>query len=347
MPKLLDRFDTVLFDMDGVITSEQNYWNVAALSVWEMLHSDKYFGTQPFDVDAALGDLAHIRKTVFDNDRTIMLVKDLGINSNWDLVYVVLGAALIRKGAPDFGGIYTYLKALGMEAFALYEHIGAEAARALGRDISYTKRLGGLWTQCTYCFQEWFLGNELFEKVWQTHTVQPGKRGLMFDEEPLVDKVRLLDMLRGMKDAGKRLGIGTGRPLVEVEGVLDRWDIRKYFAPDALITYSDVMDAEKRLRMAGQDVALTKPHPYMFLRGVFGGSMPDNALVAGSYDMRRCRRTLVVGDAGADLYAAKNAGCAFAAVLTGIHGKAARPFFEREGADYILDSVLDLSGAEG
>ena len=38
LAKFLDKYDTVIFDMDGVITSEQNYWNCAALIVWEYLN---------------------------------------------------------------------------------------------------------------------------------------------------------------------------------------------------------------------------------------------------------------------------------------------------------------------
>ena len=39
LAKFLDKYDTVIFDMDGVITSEQNYWNCAALTVWEYLNT--------------------------------------------------------------------------------------------------------------------------------------------------------------------------------------------------------------------------------------------------------------------------------------------------------------------
>ena len=41
LAKFLDKYDTVIFDMDGVITSEQNYWNCAALTVWEYLNYKK------------------------------------------------------------------------------------------------------------------------------------------------------------------------------------------------------------------------------------------------------------------------------------------------------------------
>jgi phosphoglycolate phosphatase-like HAD superfamily hydrolase len=51
---------------------------------------------------------------------------------------------------------------------------------------------------------------------------------------------------------------------------------------------------------------------------------------------------LVVGDSLADLLAARQLGCQFAAVLTGLSGKDARSDFEKHEADYILDTVLDI-----
>lgn len=342
MALIVDNYDTILFDMDGVITSEENYWNVAALSVFEMLYSDRYYGDAPFDVEGCLLNLTDIRRTVFCGDDAIRYLKNVGVNSNWDLVYVVLGAALILDERDDFARVYAYLKEQDMDAFALYEHVGAQLAETLGCEPAETARLGPFWTKCTYCFQEWFLGNALFERVWNTQSVQPGKRGLMYDEQPLVDKEQLIALLRMLHQKGKRVGIGTGRPKVEVDGVMDGWDVRQYFTPDAMITYTDVMDAEARLRPKDPAVALTKPHPYMFLKGVFGARVSDADLAAGRFDPAPCRRTLVVGDAGADLYAAQAAGCDFCAVLTGIHGDAARPFFEREHATYILPSVLAL-----
>ena len=45
---------------------------------------------------------------------------------------------------------------------------------------------------------------------------------------------------------------------------------------------------------------------------------------------------LVVGDSLADLLAARQMGCQFAAVLTGLSGKDARSDFEKHEADYIL-----------
>ena len=45
----MKKYDTVLFDMDGVITSEESYWNIAAMTVVEQLHSKHYFGAEEID----------------------------------------------------------------------------------------------------------------------------------------------------------------------------------------------------------------------------------------------------------------------------------------------------------
>ena len=35
---------TVLFDVDGVLLSEERYFDASALTVWEILYSDNYLG---------------------------------------------------------------------------------------------------------------------------------------------------------------------------------------------------------------------------------------------------------------------------------------------------------------
>ena len=80
----------------------------------------------------------------------------------------------------------------------------------------------------------------------------------------------------------------------------------------------------------------------MFLKGIFGRLYDDEKIINGDYDKEKCKKTLVVGDAGADMFAAFAAGCDFAAVLTGITGDKAREFFEKENATYILKDVTFL-----
>ena len=97
-----------------------------------------------------------------------------------------------------------------------------------------------------------------------------------------------------------------------------------------------------RLRKKLNETALTKPHPYMFLKALYGTDYDDKRIISGDYDRAAIARTLVVGDAGADILAAKAMGADFCAVLTGVTGEKARDYFEDLGAEYILPSAADL-----
>ena len=82
LAKFLDKYDTVIFDMDGVITSEQNYWNCAALTVWEYLN---YNSGQKINAAECMQNISKIRSHVFSDDELISVLKGKGVNSNWDL----------------------------------------------------------------------------------------------------------------------------------------------------------------------------------------------------------------------------------------------------------------------
>jgi phosphoglycolate phosphatase-like HAD superfamily hydrolase len=104
------------------------------------------------------------------------------------------------------------------------------------------------------------------------------------------------------------------------------------------VTYTEVINAEKKLPGA----TLTKPNPYMFLKGMLGLDYDDGAIVNGDYDASSAAETLVVGDAGADILAARAGGMDFAAVLTGVSGQNAREYFEQQNSTYIIDDISGL-----
>ena len=78
------------------------------------------------------------------------------------------------------------------------------------------------------------------------------------------------------------------------------------------------------------------------MKALYGTDYDDKRLVSGDYDKSKIAGTLVVGDAGADILAAKAMGADFCAVLTGIQGEKGREYFEENGAEYILPSVIDF-----
>jgi hypothetical protein len=84
----------IIFDMDGVITSEERYWDAAVLTVWELLFSEKYLGIRPlrgvpaFKTDPSPQEIAAIRQIIFSKDKVISFFKQHAINSNWDIAFL-------------------------------------------------------------------------------------------------------------------------------------------------------------------------------------------------------------------------------------------------------------------
>jgi phosphoglycolate phosphatase-like HAD superfamily hydrolase len=105
----------IIFDMDGVITSEERYWDAAVLTVWELLFSEKYLGIRPlrgvpaFKTDPSPQEIAAIRQIIFSKDKVISFFKQHAINSNWDIAFLTFAfhfTALIRHFASR-GIIFT------------------------------------------------------------------------------------------------------------------------------------------------------------------------------------------------------------------------------------------------
>ena len=337
LAKFLDKYDTVIFDMDGVITSEQNYWNCAALTVWEYL---KWNRSEKIDAVYAMEHIADIRKKVFCSDKLISVLKGKGVNSNWDLEYVTVLIAWIcggRKYDGNFSDVLEYAENLSDNIIDEYDALARDCAEKTGFDYDWLKRNELMWHTMQDIFQQWFLGDVLYEERYGNIPLNNGKTGLLFKEEPIIDKDILITVLR-LLSVGKRICTGTGRPYIEMIQPITDWGVKSYFADDGLCNYDHVVAAEKALN----NNKLTKPNPYMFLKALYGTDYDDKLILSGDYDKSKIKTTLVVGDAGADILAAKAMGADFCAVLTGIQGEAAREYFEKMDADYILKSVADF-----
>lgn len=337
LKRFLDKYDTVIFDMDGVITSEQNYWNCAALTVWEYL---KRNSTNGIDIKWAEQHIKEIRERVFCKDRLISVLKGKGVNSNWDLGYVTVLLSWIcggKDGWDDFSAVLEYAEGLSDNIIDEYDNLAKACAEKTGFGYEWLKRNGLMWQTMRDIFQTWFLGDKLFKERFGYEPLNGGKSGLIYKEMPLINKDKLIAVLE-LLSRDKRVCTGTGRPYVEMIQPIEDWGIKKYFASDGLCNYDHVVCAEKELN----NNALTKPHPYMFLKALYGTDYDDKKLINGDYDSVKIKTTLVVGDAGADILAAHAMGADFCAVLTGIQGERARTYFEELGAEYILSSVEDF-----
>ncbi|MCL6593873.1 MAG: HAD hydrolase-like protein, partial [Alicyclobacillus sp.] len=192
-----------------------------------------------------------------------------------------------------------------------------------------------LWQVGQETFQEWYLGDEYVPV-----TRQPGKRGFLKDELPIVDPAAFSAFLQRLVKRGVRMGIATGRPEIETRVPLSELGWLQWFERQRITTASDVLAAETQLPARAP---LAKPHPFSYLRSYLGTA--DAAVVLAQplpLAPAEAEGVLIVGDSVADRLAAQSMGCRFAAVLTGLEGEAARSQFERLNADYVFSHVLEL-----
>lgn len=330
----LDKYDTVIFDMDGVITSEQSYWDSAALTVWEYL---KFNRNEEIDTGV---DYKEVRRNVFCNDELIDILKCKGVNSNWDLGYVTVLMAWICCGVDnetDFQKALEYAKKLPENIIEAYDLLAEECSKATGFDLDWLKRNGVMWKTMQMIFQEWYLGDELYRKRYNVLPKISGKSGQIFKETPLLPIEPLREMLKLLSE-NKRLCVGTGRISDEITQPLADWGIDTYFSKNGMSTFDLVETAERNTGLT-----LTKPSPYVFLKALYGTDCGDEEIIKKTSEDEKISRTLIVGDAGADILAAKAMGADFCAVLTGVQGERARPYFEKLNAEYILNSVLEFT----
>lgn len=326
----LNNYNTFIFDMDGVITRERQYWYASALTIREFFDSENYSGKEQISTADMLENKKEIYNEVFLNERLIGILKSKGVNSNWDLTYVTLALVIFCGG--DFEKALLTAQDLNDNILNEYPRIGKKLGEYIkNKDCT---RNGELWTELRDCFQEWFLGDELFKECYNREPIQVGKSGLCFGEKPIIDGDKLKRIFKALSEKGKRLCIATGRQRIELEPPLKSFGIYEYIDKNSMIGYDFVKNAEEKT-----GANLTKPHPYMFVKAYFGADYSDEKIASGDYPKDGMKKTLAVGDAAADILSAHGGGMDFCAVLTGVSGKAARKFFEENNAEFILDSL--------
>ncbi|MDR7079160.1 phosphoglycolate phosphatase-like HAD superfamily hydrolase [Neobacillus niacini] len=371
---------TILFDVDGVLLSEEHYFDASALTVWELVTSDKYLGLAPeeYKTDYGAAEIKDIREDVFGkNDEVLKLMKSRGLNANWDMIYLSFSHQLIyllsqikeieferihtwlqepitREVLIDLGRVLqTYSVNIDFNLFVadfehsketkqeLFNYLNQLAEEKLGVKTSIFSGGGALWSVCEHTSQEWYVGDKNVQKSTGRPSVQLGKKGFLANETTLAAKEEIESLFSFLNDSGVRIGIGTGRPELETIQPFHHLDWLKHFDINYIVTADDVLKAEKELE---ESRSLSKPDPFTYIMGLNGRETSVEACLSSSLPIENGEEVLVVGDSLADLLAARQMGCQFAAVLTGLSGKDARSDFEKHEADYILDSVLDVRG---
>ncbi|WP_066371872.1 HAD family hydrolase [Neobacillus fumarioli] len=370
---------TILFDVDGVLLSEEHYFDASALTVWEMLYSRNYLGLAPekFKIDYSEIEIKEIRDLVFDHDKALKFMKARGLNANWDMIYLVFSHQLIhllsqikgyeiqnitkwcqaplnRETLQEIGEILRrYDSKIDFRLFVKdFERSQAMKQELLGclnelvleklgvkTDIFGVR--GELWSICEHVSQEWYVGDEHILASTGQPSVQLGKEGYLAKEMTLAPKEKIAQLFKDLRHSGYEIGVGTGRPALETIQPFHHLGWLEYFDVNKIVTEDEVMQAEQKYP---DSRPLSKPHPFPYIMAYKGKAASVTDCLNTKLPLENGDSILIVGDSLADLLASRKLGCQFAAVLTGLTGKDARSEFEQHEADYILNSVLDLRG---
>jgi phosphoglycolate phosphatase-like HAD superfamily hydrolase len=347
--------ELLIFDLDGVVTSEQKYWNTARLTVWELISRSPYLGlTNYFGADLTTPEqvLAHADHVI--DTGFITELKNRAVNSNWDLTFFVFSLHLIgilqQIAIPPVSNlpIATQLATIGqavaaqppdrlaqcshqviqqfwdatmdLKGSAVQEYVEIFATQLLGQSIAIFN--SDLWSLCYQNFQDWY----------------EAKKGYQLPDDETVLDVQQIDRVLQSLASNYTLGIATGRPRTETIIPLTNLGLLQYFDAERVVTYDDVLAAEASLP---EPIKLGKPHPFIVLQAIYPHCTPTE-IVAKMGESHPA--VAYIGDAASDVVAAQAAGCRSIGVLTGFGQDLnyKQRLLASMGCQQILPSILEL-----
>ncbi len=321
--------ELLIFDLDGVITSEQKYWNTARLTVWEILCRSDYIGlSEYFKITLTNPDLVLENGEALISTAFIAELKNRAVNSNWDLTFFVVSLHIIgianqlsRASLSTLNScnIYEQLQLLShfsesknidlliteyiiqdfwkesinLKGTAVQEYVPVFAEKVIGQSLNIFLTDSPLWQLCYDNFQDWYEGRKAYQ---------------LPDDETVLPVAEIRQTLAQLAQS-YQLAVATGRPRNETIPTLTKLELIEYFAADRIVTYDEVITAEK-----SSDIRLGKPHPFIVLKAIYP-QVENTKLIKMA--KKSHPRVAYIGDAASDVVAAKAAGCHSIGVLTG------------------------------
>ncbi|GAB4527389.1 MAG: hypothetical protein Kow0063_02590 [Anaerolineae bacterium] len=342
-------YDLIIFDLDGVITTEHIYWECARLTLWELLYLRLSAGGGYVN---AVHDWA-AREQILPQS-LVFAVKNRAVNSNWDLTFVAACALLgsletAVNGADTVDGILRALRRRGRrpapwpeavcnlleagdggQGAALVAFAGRWASQKIGAPQALFLPGGPWWRYLYERFQLWYDGPLM--GLWGAAPLQ---------EKPVLPVERIRDVLLRLRAAGCELGVATGRPRGEALRALRSFGVLDCFAAERVVTHTEVEAAQRQ--HGGEP--LGKPHPFAIWRALWP-DVETSALLRERWPESNIR-ALVVGDAPSDALAARAAGLSCLGVLSGVIGdgqarQARRAALQEAGCVAVLDDLTEI-----
>jgi phosphoglycolate phosphatase-like HAD superfamily hydrolase/multidrug transporter EmrE-like cation transporter len=352
----MNDLELLVFDLDGVITSEQKYWNTSRLTVWEILCRSNYIGlSEYFGISLMNPDTVLENGEILISTAFIAELKNRAVNSNWDLTFFVVSLHIIGIAAQlnrthlatlNNSGIHEQLQlisyfckdknidlaitqyiiqdfwkeSIDLKGTAVQEYVPVFAEKVIGQSLDLFRTDSPLWQLCYENFQAWYEGRKEYQ---------------LPDDETVLPVAEIQQTLAKLSQSYK-LAIATGRPRNETIPTLTKLGLIEYFAADRIVTYDEVIKAEKFA-----NIRLGKPHPFIVLKAMYP-QVKDAKLIKMANKPHP--RVAYIGDAASDVVAAKAAGCHSIGVLTGfgMNLEYKQQLLSKIGCDNIVADVTAL-----
>lgn len=284
----MNRQKLVVFDMDGVIIDvSRSYREAVRRTARLFLRGAKGFDKLP-DPLFPLVDLARLKQTG-------------GLNNDWDLTARALSLLFSYVDAPVLpvtpGPTLPYERAIERCDASSLSRFLKDASNPLMDLFARFNRREHPFVECYFqgdvgtgnivkaLFQEIYLGENLFTRIYGSPPRFFRGEGLIHEETLLIDRAILSQLAEQHV-----LAIATGRPRVEADHPLDRFSIRSCF--QAVVTLDDCSREEERIfKERRERVSLSKPNPFMldliprrlgrtFKTAYYLGDTPDDMVAA-------------------------------------------------------------------
>lgn len=368
----LNEIETIIFDMDGVVTSEKYYWISSALTAMEIFYSQDYLGVRTdYSFEKDINDIIEDSK-VFVNDTFISVVKNRSINTNWDLAFFSISLFLIEVlkitknqkvielvnkngitkdililiGQHIDNNLSFEISHLQKNFFSKNSDLqGFEYIEALNHELIQETEISSeifcrdstFWSLCHNIFQEWFLGTELFRQNHNKKLSYFNKDGMLSIEKPIIELEKIDSMLKNLYGKYK-LGIATGRPYHEIIVPLKKWELLNYFEKEMIATHQEVDIAQKELK----PISLSKPHPFTFLKSIFFDKI-NREIIEIELPLENREKYLIVTDSVSDIKIAQQLGIVSIVVLTGVINEEQKRGLLSYNPSYVINDVSELS----
>jgi phosphoglycolate phosphatase-like HAD superfamily hydrolase len=319
----------IVFDMDGVLIDVSNSYRDTVRQTaglfFSLARHAELLPEPLFD----LSDLAAVKQSG-------------GLNNDWDLSCQVIGllrtvvdkSVFSESGDPwsyyranmsrcDVRRLAAFLKSTQTPLQTLLKQHGKIADPFVDRLYRGDVGSGNVIKQI---FQEIYLGKELFTSTYARSPEMCSGDGYILREKVLIELSILEDLSKF-----NRLAIATGRPEAEAYYPLEHFRLKDYFG--SIYTLDDCLREEQSvLEESGQNVSLSKPHPYMLDAIAENISGPINEYY-------------YVGDMPDDMLAAKNSRTGFKGIgilISAADKKSLQRSLTQAGADHIVEDFNAL-----